>query len=75
MRPSDGSLSGLSPANDPDICGSTGTSVSELDDLFEEIAEGTLEAADPEEVDAITGLLKSTMTMPESSSLSDITAK
>ena len=75
MRPGDGSLSGLSPANDADLCGSAGTSVSELDDLFEEIAEGTLEKADPEEVDAITGLLKSTMTMPQSNSLSDVAGR
>ena len=57
------------------ICGSTVSSVSELDDLFEEIGEGTLEKAEPEEVDAITGLLKATMTMPQSNSLSDVAAR
>ena len=35
--------------------------------MFEEIAaEGALAKAEPEEVDAIAGLLKSTMTMPDS---------
>ena len=74
-RLGEGSLGGVSPGNDADVCGSTVSSVSELDDLFEDIAEGTLEKADPEEVDAITGLLKSSMTMPHSNSLSDITPK
>ena len=75
FRLADGSLGGVSPANDPDIFGSTGTSVSELDDLFEEIGEGTLEKAQPEDVDAITGLLNSSMTMPHSNSLSDLAGR
>lgn len=73
FRFGDGIIGGPSPATDQDICGSTGTSVSELDEIFEEIGGGTIERAQPEEVDAITGLLNSSMTMPQSSSFNDVT--